>query len=422
MSTRCSGTRWCWTILTRSSGRRTARRCWRRRGTRRARQPEHLASLSIGSDRPELSSGEHPERGAVAQDARDGGAKHADRDGTYVVGERAQSGQEADGPQRQAHQRRRFALPPVAWERVGTPCVDEGGAQDGVREAAGAHSFFRPVLPAQISPAGARAEGGEQDEVALAGDAPRRLDELHHGAVVGALVGVAGGEPAPHGSRQADDGIGARHHRVHLSGVGQLGDERLRVVAQRMPIGRLGAHVRDDVEPGRAQAWNEDAPYGAGGASDEDGRHGRQRTLIKVGASRCIGLCSSGAVMTWPTLQIPGWQETRATMHMWAQIVGKTRLALAPFQNHWWHVPLYLSSRGLTTSAVPWRDHTLELEFDLIRHVLEMRSSLGQTAAIPLASRPVAHFFRDYLELLESFNVRAKFLKRPVEVREAIYF
>ncbi len=126
--------------------------------------------------------------------------------------------------------------------------------------------------------------------------------------------------------------------------------------------------------------------------------------------------------MTWPTLQIHGWQETRATMHMWTQIVGKTRLALAPFQNHWWHVPLYLSSRGLTTSAVPWRDQTLELEFDLVRHVLELRSSLGQTAAIPLASRPVAHFFRDYLELLESFNVRAKFLKRPVEVRESLYF
>jgi hypothetical protein len=186
-----------------------------------------------------------------------------------------------------------------------------------------------------------------------------------------------------------------------------------------MAIGRLGAHVRDDFEPGRAQAWNEDAPDGAGGACDEDGGHGRQRT---PGSARSGALLCCGAVMTWPTLQIPGWQETRATMHMWTQIVGKTRLALAPFQNHWWHVPLYLSSRGLTTSAVPWRDHELELEFDLVRHVLEMRSSLGQSAAIPLVSRPVAHFFRDYLELLESFNVRAKFLKRPVEVRESIYF
>jgi hypothetical protein len=119
---------------------------------------------------------------------------------------------------------------------------------------------------------------------------------------------------------------------------------------------------------------------------------------------------------------MPGWQETRATLHMWTQIVGKTRLALAPFQNHWWHVPLYLSSRGLTTSAIPWREHTLEFELDLGRHALEVRSSLGQTAAIPLASRPVAHFYRDYLAVLESFNVHARFLQRPVEVRESIYF
>ena len=124
----------------------------------------------------------------------------------------------------------------------------------------------------------------------------------------------------------------------------------------------------------------------------------------------------------WPTLQLPGWLETRATLHMWTQIVGKTRLALAPPQNHWWHVPLYVSARGLTTSAVPWREHALEFEFDLIRHVLEIRSSLGQAASIGLASRPVAHFFRDYLAVLDSLNVRARFLKRPVEVLESIPF
>jgi hypothetical protein len=124
----------------------------------------------------------------------------------------------------------------------------------------------------------------------------------------------------------------------------------------------------------------------------------------------------------WPSLQLPGWQDTRATLHMWTQIVGKTRLALAPPQNHWWHVPLYVSARGLTTSAVPWRDHALEFEFDLLRHVLEIRSSLGQTESIALASRPVAHFFRDYLAVLDAFNVRVRFLKRPVEVRESIPF
>jgi len=129
----------------------------------------------------------------------------------------------------------------------------------------------------------------------------------------------------------------------------------------------------------------------------------------------------SGA-MEWPTLQMQGWQETRATLHMWIQIVGKTRLALAPFQNHWWHVPLYVSARGLTTSPIPWRGGTLEIEFDFVRHVLEARSSAGQTAAIPLSSRPVAEFFREYLGLLESFGIPARFLKRPVEVQESIPF
>src|SRR5262249_12858783 len=106
-----------------------------------------------------------------------------------------------------------------------------------------------------------------------------------------------------------------------------------------------------------------------------------------AGAPDLRRVCSSGAPMTpsqWPTLQIPGWQETRATLLMLTQIVGKTRMALAPFQNHWWQVPLYLSARGLTTSAVPWREHTLEIEFDFIRHQLELRSSLGQSASIPL--------------------------------------
>src|SRR5207237_8155561 len=124
----------------------------------------------------------------------------------------------------------------------------------------------------------------------------------------------------------------------------------------------------------------------------------------------------------WPSLQLARWQETQATLHLWTQIVGKTRLALAPMQNHWWHVPLYVSARGLTTSAIPWREHALEIEFDFIRHVLEVRSSLGQSASIPLESRPVADFYRDYLAVLDAFNVRAHFLRRPVEVRQSIPF
>ena len=126
--------------------------------------------------------------------------------------------------------------------------------------------------------------------------------------------------------------------------------------------------------------------------------------------------------MEWPTLQTPGWKETRATLQKWTQIVGKTRLALAPFQNHWWHVPLYVSARGLTTSPVPLRERTLEVEFDFIGNVLELRSSDGRMAEIPLRSRPLAEFFREYKAALDSLGVRARFLERPVEVRESIPF
>src|SRR3954467_994085 len=99
----------------------------------------------------------------------------------------------------------------------------------------------------------------------------------------------------------------------------------------------------------------------------------------------------------WPEIALSDWAPTYATLHRWTQIVGKTRLALAPFQNHWWHVPLYVSARGLTTSPIPWGERTLEGEFDFQRGVLELRSSEGRTVVIALASRPVAEFFREYV-------------------------
>src|SRR6266404_8542796 len=118
----------------------------------------------------------------------------------------------------------------------------------------------------------------------------------------------------------------------------------------------------------------------------------------------------TGAGEYWPALPLEAWASTKATLHMWCQIVGKVRLALSPYVNHWWQVPLYVSARGLTTSAVPWRGQILEFEFDFVRHVLEIRSSLGKTASIALASRPVADFFRDYLAALDSFEVRVHLL------------
>ena len=93
----------------------------------------------------------------------------------------------------------------------------------------------------------------------------------------------------------------------------------------------------------------------------------------------------------WPELEWAAWAATANGLHMATQIVGKTRLWLTPLQNHWWNVPLYVSARGLTTSAMPWRGDVLEVEFDLREHLLEMRMSSGaltQISRLLLAGAP----------------------------------
>jgi hypothetical protein len=86
----------------------------------------------------------------------------------------------------------------------------------------------------------------------------------------------------------------------------------------------------------------------------------------------------------WPALPLEPWLETYATLHMYTQVVGKVRLKLAPMMNQWWQVPLYLTARGLTTSPIPYRQRTFELEFDFIDHSLLLSTSDGDTRRIVL--------------------------------------
>ena len=79
----------------------------------------------------------------------------------------------------------------------------------------------------------------------------------------------------------------------------------------------------------------------------------------------------------WPELDWSEWQPTADTLHMWTQIVGKTRLALSPLRAHWWNVPLYVSARGLTTSAMPYGHELLEIEFDFVSHDLRFAAASG---------------------------------------------
>ncbi|HXE08231.1 MAG TPA: DUF5996 family protein [Acidobacteriaceae bacterium] len=124
----------------------------------------------------------------------------------------------------------------------------------------------------------------------------------------------------------------------------------------------------------------------------------------------------------WPELAWEQWKATQATLHMLTQIVGKTRLALTPLQNHWWNVPLYVSARGLTTSAMPWRGRELEIEFDLRQHVLEIRGVSESNVVLPLENLSVADFYAEYLEILAELGIEARIWPMPVEVADPIRF
>jgi Family of unknown function (DUF5996) len=128
-------------------------------------------------------------------------------------------------------------------------------------------------------------------------------------------------------------------------------------------------------------------------------------------------------VQTWPRLDWQQWSETADTLHMFAQIVGKTRLALAPLQNHWWNVPLYVTARGLTTSAMPLAEGgLLDIEFDFIAHELTFRRSTGQTKVMSLRAQSVAEFFAAYMETLNALSVPILIDRLPVELKQPIRF
>jgi Family of unknown function (DUF5996) len=94
----------------------------------------------------------------------------------------------------------------------------------------------------------------------------------------------------------------------------------------------------------------------------------------------------------WPELTLQKWEGTRNTLHLWTQIVGKVRLALAPMTNHWWQVPLYVSARGLTTSLMHAGGLGLEMQFDFVDQHLDMRTTDGQSRAVALEPCSIAEF------------------------------
>jgi hypothetical protein len=131
---------------------------------------------------------------------------------------------------------------------------------------------------------------------------------------------------------------------------------------------------------------------------------------------------STKAMPAWPALPLDQWADTQATMHRWTQIVGKTRLAFAPMQNHWWQVVLYVTSRGLTTSPMPYEDRTFEISFDFTDHRLIAESSDGARNSMPLDARPVADFFSEYIDMLKAIDVDLRIFPVPMELPDTLRF
>jgi hypothetical protein len=124
----------------------------------------------------------------------------------------------------------------------------------------------------------------------------------------------------------------------------------------------------------------------------------------------------------WPSLKWTDWQKTADTLHMWTQIVGKTRLALSPLQAHWWNVPLYVSARGLNTSAMPYGSEFLEITFDFVSHELKFATSTGASLSTPLRAQSVADFYREYQRSLAALGVSVNIHPVPVELQHPIPF
>jgi hypothetical protein len=125
---------------------------------------------------------------------------------------------------------------------------------------------------------------------------------------------------------------------------------------------------------------------------------------------------------SWPQQDYSAWADTCATLHLWTQVVGKIRLALAPPLNHWWATALYVTARGLTTSAMPWQGGALQIDFDFIDHKLILRMSDGRMEQVLLAPRTVADFYAEVMQRLRALGVDVKVWTMPVEIPDAILF
>jgi hypothetical protein len=129
-----------------------------------------------------------------------------------------------------------------------------------------------------------------------------------------------------------------------------------------------------------------------------------------------------GGIEPWPSLPVVEWADTRDTLQIWTQMVGKVSLGLAPHINHWWATTLRLSANGLTTPLLPYRGGGVQLAFDLRRHVLLIDTTIGEVREIGLYPRSVADFYKEFHACLDDLAIDVPIFAKPVEVPVSIPF
>jgi len=124
----------------------------------------------------------------------------------------------------------------------------------------------------------------------------------------------------------------------------------------------------------------------------------------------------------WPALVVAEWQDTRDTLHLWTQIVGKVKLAATPTVNHWWNSVLYTDARGLSTGLMSWNDTAFDVSFDFVEHVLRIRVTDGRSQSVALEPRSVADFHAEFRGRLDDLGIDVPISPTPVELQHAIPF
>jgi len=129
---------------------------------------------------------------------------------------------------------------------------------------------------------------------------------------------------------------------------------------------------------------------------------------------------NDSATVVWPELPYGAWSEACSTLHLWTQVVGKIRLAQTPWQNHSWHVPLYVTARGLTTSPIAYGPRSFEIQFDFNEHLLDIDVSDGNRKRLPLQPRSVADFYRGLMTALGDLGIFITISEHPCEIAGAM--